>query len=257
VSGSLSNATGTSVAEEITGSPMPAGAAADDFVGSETCKACHEDQFNTFAKTKHSKLDDLKSWKDKVHGCESCHGPGRLHVEGSGDKTKIINPKNLNPKDASDSCLACHAGKESHNNYRRGEHWRNNISCNDCHTSHPSTQGNMNTEVGSMTLIKEQPDTKQLKQGEPQLCLSCHNEVKSNFNKPFRHKVLEGTMKCSDCHNAHGGFETKQTKLAVGVDASCVKCHSFSNMHHSSLTAVPPATFRMVLLIQRCSSELR
>jgi DmsE family decaheme c-type cytochrome len=33
-------------------------------------------------------------------------------------------------------------------------------------------------------------------------------------------------MKCSDCHNAHGGFETKQTKLAVGVDQSCVKCHT-------------------------------
>jgi len=50
--------------------------------------------------------------------------------------------------------------------------------------------------------------------------------VKSQFSKPFRHKVLEGTMSCSDCHNPHGGFEQKQTKLAVGADQSCVKCHS-------------------------------
>jgi DmsE family decaheme c-type cytochrome len=61
---------------------------------------------------------------------------------------------------------------------------------------------------------------------EPQLCISCHQETKAQFNMPFRHKVLEGVMKCSDCHNAHGGFETKQTRLATGTDAACVKCHA-------------------------------
>jgi len=64
-----------------------------------------------------------------------------------------------------------------------------------------------------------------LKQNEPQLCMSCHTETKSQFTKPFHHKVLEGAMNCSSCHNAHGGFESKQAKLAVGADASCIKCH--------------------------------
>ena len=61
---------------------------------------------------------------------------------------------------------------------------------------------------------------------EPQLCLSCHSEVKHQFNCPFHHKVLEGAMKCSDCHNPHGGFELKQTRLATGADAACIKCHA-------------------------------
>ena len=56
--------------------------------------------------------------------------------------------------------------------------------------------------------------------------MSCHNEVKPDFNKPFHHKVLEGVMKCSDCHNPHGGFELKQARLATGVDAACIKCHA-------------------------------
>jgi hypothetical protein len=43
-----------------------------------------------------------------------------------------------------------------------------------------------------------------LTSNEPQLCMSCHNETKSQFSKPFHHKVLEGTMRCSDCHNPHG-----------------------------------------------------
>ena len=62
-----------------------------------------------------------------------------------------------------------------------------------------------------------------LKAKEPNLCISCHNETKSQFMKPFHHKVLEGAMACSDCHNPHGGFEAKQTKLAVGAEAACIK----------------------------------
>lgn len=203
----------------------------DDYVGTETCAACHEPQFKKFERTKHGKLHTVASWKGKVVGCESCHGPGKAHVEGSGDVTKIISFKRLDSKATSESCLACHAGKETHNNFRRGEHWRNNVGCTDCHSAHGSDPGN--GIPGSMTMVgrssvqrPNQADVFMLKNSEPQLCMSCHNETKTQFSKPFHHKVLEGTMKCSDCHNAHGGFETKQTKLAVGVDASCIKCHA-------------------------------
>jgi len=65
-----------------------------------------------------------------------------------------------------------------------------------------------------------------LKANDPQLCLSCHSEVKPQFASPFHHKVLEGAMRCSDCHNPHGGFELKQTRLATGADAACIKCHA-------------------------------
>jgi len=224
-SGTFYTVLGTSTADELTGPNIPEAADKDGYVGSETCKACHEDQFKSFDKTKHARLGDIKSWKDKVQGCESCHGPGQAHVEGGGDKSKIITFKGKDSKEISETCLTCHAGKETHNNFRRGEHWRNNVGCTDCHSVHPSSAVNMERN-GSMTLVKEQPTTALLKQGEPQLCLSCHNEQKSQFTKPFHHKVLEGTMKCTDCHNAHGGFEAKQTKLAVGADQACVKCHT-------------------------------
>lgn len=203
-----------------------------NYVGSETCKTCHEDQFKNFAHTAHMKLESLSSWKGKVVGCESCHGPGKEHVE-AGDGTHIITFKNMSSKQASDTCLACHSGKEEHNNFRRGEHWRNDIGCTDCHSAH-GTPGGAN-KAASNTLVSaanaENPDfgtTKMLKMSEPQLCLSCHSESKHQFNQPFHHKVLEGAMNCSDCHNAHGGFETKQTRLSTGTaaDAACLKCHA-------------------------------
>jgi predicted CXXCH cytochrome family protein len=229
--GTLSTVEGISTTDELTRpTPVPA-ASPDDYVGSETCAACHEPQAKSVAHTKHGKLGNLEAWKNKVTGCEACHGPGKAHVEGDGDPTKIISFKKMNAKNASETCLACHAGKESHNNFRRGEHWRNNVGCNDCHTAHGAEYAR--AELGSMTLVPaashQNPglaEEKMLKVSEPQLCMSCHNETKSQFSKPFHHKVLEGTMNCSDCHNPHGGFEQKQTKLAVGADAACIKCHA-------------------------------
>ena len=231
VSGTVSQASGDSIIPESDSSTVNliANANPDDLVGSETCKACHEDQFKKFTGTKHAKLQEVASWKDKAQGCESCHGPGKLHVEGGGDKTKIISFTGKNSKQISETCLGCHAGKESHNNFRRGEHWRNDIGCTDCHSSHgslPNNRPSSITEIGQTTVQNAgNANDAMLIKSEPQLCIGCHTETKAQFAKPFHHKVLEGAMKCSDCHNAHGGFESKQTRLSVGADASCIKCH--------------------------------
>lgn len=183
---------------------------AEDYVGVDTCKTCHEDIFKNFQKTAHFKLTLNSHWGPKDQGCESCHGPGKAHVEGGGDKTKIRTFEGASAKQLSEACLRCHAGKEEHNNYRRGEHWRNDVSCINCHSPHSATV----------------TANKMLVQKEPALCLSCHGEMKAQFSMPFHHKVPEGAMKCSDCHNPHGGFELKQVRLATGGDAPCLKCHA-------------------------------
>src|SRR4029079_10023123 len=112
---------------------------AGDLVGSETCKACHEEQFASFSHTAHAKLSKA-GWKAEQQGCESCHGPGKAHVEGGGDKSKIRTFEGESPKQISESCLRCHSGKEEHNNYKRGEHWRNDVACTDCHSPHRSSE---------------------------------------------------------------------------------------------------------------------
>lgn len=202
-----------------------------DLVGSDTCKNCHEQQFNNFSKTAHARLAKLAGWKDKIQGCETCHGPGREHVEGGGDKTKIRTFHNESSKQTSETCLYCHSGREEHNNFRRGEHWRNDVSCIDCHSPHPGDP--IGRKPDSITFVSESTEQRQnlsalrmLRTSEPQLCLRCHNEMKAQFTQPFHHKVLEGMMRCSDCHNPHGGFELKQTRLSIGADAPCIKCHT-------------------------------
>jgi predicted CXXCH cytochrome family protein len=200
------------------------------YVGSDACNDCHEDQFKAFSHTSHAQLSNISSWKGKVTGCEACHGPGKAHIE-EGDPAKIISFKNKSSKAISETCLSCHAGKEEHNNFRRGEHWRNDIGCTDCHSPHlvATNKNAPGSNVFVTAANAEKPGFStlhMLKVGEPQLCMSCHSEVKPQFNAPFHHKVLEGAMKCSDCHNPHGGFELKQTRLATGADAACIKCHA-------------------------------
>ncbi len=191
-----------------TGKQEPA--QAEGYVGSETCKDCHAGQFNSYFKTAHARVEQLSNLPPDKHGCEACHGPGKAHVEAGGDKALIKTFSNISSKDISETCLSCHSSKEEHNNYRRGEHGRNDVGCTDCHAPH-------STDVSPLKLLAKT---------EPQLCLDCHSEMKAQFSQPFHHKVIEGAIKCSDCHNPHGGFETKQARLSTGTDAACVKCHS-------------------------------
>ena len=218
--------------EDISNSPAVITAEnQDDYVGSESCKACHEEAFNSYAQTKHAKLNELEDWRDKAQGCESCHGPGREHVEAGGDIAKIISFKDKSQKQISESCLTCHQSNVEHANFRRGDHWRNNVGCTDCHTAHGPSKEPL--QISSAAFPTRDTDIKpgtatqaMLKVSEPNLCISCHTSTKADFSKPFRHKVMEGQMNCSDCHSPHGGFGLKNARLAVGGDVACIKCHT-------------------------------
>ena len=148
----------------------------------------------------------------EMHGgagvtCEGCHGAGKAHVDGGGDITKIFNPAKATAKEVDEKCLGCHQGK--HANFERSAHGEGNVSCIGCHSVHASTT----------------PEHL-LKAAEPQLCFQCHTDVKPQFSMPFHHKVEEGLVKCSDCHDPHGTFGQKGLRSSTQQDAVCTKCHT-------------------------------
>jgi DmsE family decaheme c-type cytochrome len=65
-----------------------------------------------------------------------------------------------------------------------------------------------------------------LKDSQPVLCYGCHLDVKPEFSKPFHHRVNEGLLVCSNCHNQHGGFLTTQLRATAAQDTVCFNCHT-------------------------------
>jgi DmsE family decaheme c-type cytochrome len=189
-------------------SKKAAGVDASQYVGSETCKSCHEESFKNFEATPHWKTT-FGHHADGAQGCEACHGPGKAHVEGGGDKSKIFRFANAEPGEASQRCLSCHEYGEEHANFGRSQHNVNSVSCVACHSPH-------HAKVAQFLLVQKQPE----------LCYSCHTEVKQDFQRPFRHRVDQGLVQCSDCHNQHGGFLTKSLRATAAQDQVCFKCHA-------------------------------
>jgi DmsE family decaheme c-type cytochrome len=174
------------------------------YVGSETCKGCHEGIAKGFQENPHTKVALMHGKAEAT--CESCHGAGQAHVEGGGDTSKIFNPAKHSAKEVDAKCLTCHAG--AHPNFDRSPHAKANVSCTSCHSVHQSKEETL------------------LKAPQPTLCFQCHSDTKPAFNMPFHHKVIEGLIKCSDCHDVHGTFLANNVKSTADQNAICTKCHT-------------------------------
>jgi len=176
-----------------------------DYVGSETCVTCHAAEAKNFDSNPHAKLALEHGGQGDT--CESCHGPGKAHVESGGDKTKILDLANADARTVDATCLKCHAA--AHPNFERSPHAKANVSCTSCHSVHEAA-----------------PETAMLKVSQPGLCFQCHTDVKPQFAMPFHHRIDEGLIKCSDCHDPHGTFGNNNVRSTVDQNAICTKCHT-------------------------------
>jgi DmsE family decaheme c-type cytochrome len=183
--------------------------AAPGYVGSEVCMTCHEDIYRGWEKTPHWKTTLDTTGGPSHKGCEGCHGPGSAHVAGGGDITKIFIFKDHSTKEINDRCLTCHASGTEHMNAVNSLHRQSDVSCVSCHSPH-------HAEAKEFLLIKSQP----------QLCYTCHLQQKPQFEMPFHHRVNEGLVQCTDCHNPHGTVGPKQVRTSAAQDAVCFKCHT-------------------------------
>ena len=158
-----------------------------------------------FANNPHTKMALMHG--DAGVTCENCHGAGKAHVEGGGDVTKIFNPAKATAKEVDAKCLSCHAGSASQLRSLAARQGRRKL--------HQLPQRS-----------RQQGPEHLLKAAQPTLCFQCHTDVKPQFAMPFHHKVNEGLVKCSDCHDVHGTFGNNNLKSTADQNAVCTKCHA-------------------------------
>jgi DmsE family decaheme c-type cytochrome len=187
-------------------SPAPADArSGTEYVGADTCATCHTDIAKGFENNPHSRLALEHAGKGVT--CESCHGPGKAHVDSGGDVTKIVRFTKATAGQINETCLTCHAS--AHPNFERAAHGQAGLSCTSCHSIHHS-----------------EPKTQLLTAAQPQLCYRCHSGVRVSFSMPFHHKVPEALMKCTDCHDPHGTFAQKNLLTTADRNLICTRCHT-------------------------------
>lgn len=170
------------------------------FVGSQACAECHEELVRDFKTAGHSRLQ-ARGKNAENAGCESCHGPGSLHVSSGGAARTIINP-NKDPE----TCFKCHLEIRSKFNlpYRHAV-LEGRMSCSDCHNPH---KGSMVKGGGATNMM-----------GKNEVCFQCHTLQRGPF--VFQHEAMrEG---CVTCHDPHGSVNQKL--LVARNQMLCLKCH--------------------------------
>ena len=176
------------------------------------CIACHAEYHPQMARSGHAFL--MKDGPD--HACAACHGAGSLHAQSGGDAKKIIMPSKQKATDVDVSCNACHAKGDAVEKWTCAEHSRQGVSCIVCHDSN-APKGHTLRAPGGVS--KEDF----AKSPEFFLCGQCHLDVQAKFRMPNRHKVEEGRVSCSDCHDPHGNVDKIRDKDVRYV--ACLKCH--------------------------------
>ncbi|HYT69221.1 MAG TPA: DmsE family decaheme c-type cytochrome [Vicinamibacterales bacterium] len=190
--------------QQTNGAPAQVAA---DYVGEAKCVECHPSEGDSYKATPHGR-PALERSPAATKGCESCHGPGRQHVENP-DKSNIrrFTPGGLAPRDASEVCATCH-NRGTHALWNASQHEQRNVGCATCHSVH-----NWKGE-------------KQLKAAtQPELCATCHRNVVNRLYRFNHMPAREGKISCSSCHNPHGSANVKLLKAGTTVDEACTSCH--------------------------------
>ena len=186
------------------------------FLGSAVCQGCHPQVSKGFASNPHFASVAMANKPPERTGCEGCHGPAGLHVVHL-DKNLIVRFDALTPAGAQGLCLECHAADFGKLHIQRSTHLTGEVGCTSCHSIHDSHRAE--------SLLADR---------QRELCYSCHQEIRARFDMPFKHRVNEGAMECTDCHNPHGapvatwgGAHTpRMVSQALGNDQPCMRCHA-------------------------------
>jgi predicted CXXCH cytochrome family protein len=213
------------------------GKRAGDFAGEGSCASCHRAESIQYAKTPHAFLG--------AGGCETCHGPGKRHADAEaaagGDDAKAAAAAKLifsfqgNPKQNAERCLGCHESSREQRDFDHSPHMLHGVECSSCHSTHlvEAARNPDKKDIGfaqaKLFSVPQLGAEKRwlagslLKKPQPDLCYGCHGTIQAQFALPTHHRVPEGAMKCTDCHNTHG-TSNRATLRQSGWD-TCASCH--------------------------------
>jgi predicted CXXCH cytochrome family protein len=203
---------------------------ADQYVGEEKCLECHEDQKKGYKGSPHARSHNPRTPAGN-YSCESCHGPGKAHVDADGDG-HIKNPKTMTSREVGELCTTCHAVHDYKSEKAQLKKENVQETCVQCHrrevnkvhrSSHmPVNEGKM--ECTTCHNPHGSQNVKMLREGNSinEACASCHTEKRG----PFLWEHAVGRESCITCHDPHGS--NNERMLVAKLPMLCQRCHIHS-----------------------------
>ncbi len=170
----------------------------------EVCLTCHQEVGDSLAMTPHRPFRDAGKESEVWVACTDCHRGDSRHYEEDPEQYPMPVPAALNAAEEGKICASCHLNSHQQEMMEKNVHARSDVNCSGCHSVHASAH------------------TPLLKKAQPELCLSCHGSVASQFVRPFRHPVDDGIMNCTDCHQSMDAGVREKVRNGSRM---CIECH--------------------------------
>ncbi|MGD8339201.1 MAG: cytochrome c3 family protein [Gammaproteobacteria bacterium] len=182
------------------------------------CRLCHSGAFASTASGPHSVLAD-QEWADQLDvdfTCTACHGEASAHI-AAGGQAPIFAFGAAPSSEQSAVCSGCH--NDDHPQFAASPHAQAGLSCTDCHSQHEG--------LHDSALLPPATDLAALAESlsaRSAVCIDCHQEAEAQFALNERHRLREGILECTSCHDPHARSET----LSLGGfrQQACMDCHA-------------------------------
>ena len=200
-----------------------------DYVGSDVCVTCHDGEQKSFVHTVMGSAFAHPKGGESAQGCESCHGPGKAHVEAGGGKETIpvrFGKDSKTPiEEQNSACLSCH-NKGNQMFWQGSPHESRAMACVDCHNVHYGSPAERQALLANESRYGA-PLTTTLgtKKPQPELCLSCHQMRRAQLQRSSHMPYREGKVTCTSCHNPHGSPNPSQL-IQSSINENCYSCHA-------------------------------
>jgi DmsE family decaheme c-type cytochrome len=182
------------------------------------CTACHRDKFDALPHNPHGVLADA-DWQERTGravACLNCHTDAAEHARRGGGRGTVVAFREEPALERNAICLGCH--RTTHPEFDRSPHAQAGLACTSCHSQH--------TGNTAATLLRSPNVPADVARLGPRvaICFDCHGERFSEFTQSQHHRLREGALECTSCHDPHA--PATRSMLGGFKQEVCIGCHT-------------------------------
>jgi DmsE family decaheme c-type cytochrome len=202
---------------------------AGEWLGKELCLDCHEEEGKAIAAGHHAGVIASAA----LHGCETCHGPGRAHGDDEDNAPeKITHPPKVDARTIDRLCGQCHRDQIDRHRGDMAGFLAARKQCTACHRVHEAIQPELEPGIR----LRGRASASRIEPIGAARCVECH-PLRDELLQQSEHASLSAAHDATGCESCHGNGErhvasgglarliTRPDRAADGIE-TCRSCHA-------------------------------